>query len=124
MTRIDLDLCHLSCCISVIKPSIPVTKSTLFAVSFTAEPARAGNTASGFLKLLAKACKPPEVYGKRNIKRLSNGNLPVGCKSWPCEDVPDVLTAKRIRALPPAPFAAKVLEDHPGLTLAEAKIVA
>ena len=86
--------------------------------------AKAGNTASGFLKLLAKVCKPPEVYGKRNIKRFANGQLPVGCKSWPCDDVPDVPTAKRIRAPPLSPFAAKVLEDHPGLTTAEAKIVA
>ena len=47
----------------------------------------------------------------------------MGCKSWPCDDVPDVPTAKRIRGPPISPFAAKVLEDHPGLTTAEAKIV-
>ena len=62
--------------------------------------------------------------GLRNIKRLSSGLLPVGCKSWPCDDVPDVQTAKRIRGPPLSPFVAKVLEDHPGLTTAEAKIVA
>ena len=86
--------------------------------------AKAGNSASGFIKLLAKSCKPPGIYGKRNIKRLSCGQLPVGCKTCPCDDVPDVPTAKRIRAPPLSPFAAKVLEDHPGLTTAEAKIVA
>jgi hypothetical protein len=86
--------------------------------------AKAGNSASGFIKLLAKQCKPPGIYGLRNIKRLSSGLLPVGCKSWPCDDVPDVQTAKRIRGPPLSPFVAKVLEDHPGLTTAEAKIVA
>ena len=81
--------------------------------------AKAGNSASGFIKLLAKQCKPPGTYGIRNIKRLSCGLLPVGC-----DDVPDVQTAKRIRGPPLSSFVTKVLEDHPGLTTAEAKIVA
>ena len=86
--------------------------------------ARAGNSASGFIKLLAKTCKPPEAYGKRNVKRLSEGRLPYGCKSWPCDDVTDAPTVKRIRSQPLSAFAATVLEDHPGLSTEEAKVEA
>ena len=85
---------------------------------------KVGKSASGFIKLLAKPCKPPGTYGIRNIKRLSNGLLPVGCKTWPCDEVPDAQVAKRIRGPPLSSFVSQVLEDHPGLTTAEAKIVA
>ena len=86
--------------------------------------ARAGSTATGFLKLLAKPCTLPGTYGKDNIKRLSEGRLPRGVKCWPIDTVTDLPTAKRIKAEPLSEFAAKVYEDHPGLTLAEAKVVA
>ena len=57
-------------------------------------------------------------------KRLSEGRLPRGVKSWPIDTFTDMPTAKRIKAEPLSEFAAKVYEDHPGLTLAEAKVVA
>ena len=86
--------------------------------------ARAGTFAAGFLKLLAKPCTFPGSYGKDNMKRLSEGRLPRGVPFWPIETVSDLPTAKRRRAAPLSDFAAQVLEDHPGLTITEAKVVA
>ena len=57
-------------------------------------------------------------------KRLAEGRLPRGIKTWPCDDIADVQAAKRVRAQPLSDFETKVLEDHPGLTTAEAKVVA
>ena len=86
--------------------------------------AKAGNTASGFIKLLAVSCRPAQTYGKDNIKRLAEGKLPRGVKSWPCDDITDMQTSKRIRKEPLSAFARQVLSDLPGLSVAEAKAVA
>jgi hypothetical protein len=86
--------------------------------------ARVGKSAAGFLRLLAKPCTCPGDYGKDNKKRLVEGRLPRGVKTWPCDDIVDVQTAKRVRAKPLSDFETKVLEDHPGLTTVEAKVVA
>ena len=86
--------------------------------------AKAGNTASGFIKLLAVPCRPAQTYGKDNIKRLAEGKLPRGVKSWPCDDISDMQTSKRIKKEPLSDFARQVLSDHPGLSTAEAKVVA
>ena len=85
--------------------------------------AKAGNTAAGFIKLLGVPCRPPQTYGKDNIKRLAAGRLPRGAKSWPCDDITDVQTNKRIRREPLSDFALQVLSDHPGLSESEAKVV-
>ena len=69
-------------------------------------------------------CHPPQTYGKDNIKRLAEGKLPRGTKSWPCDDITDMQTNKRIRKEPLSAFASQVLSDHPGLSVAEAKVVA
>ena len=86
--------------------------------------ARVGKSAAGFLRLLAKPCTCPGDYGKDNKKRLVEGRLPRGVKTWPCDDIVDVQTAKRVRAQPLSDFATQVTEDHPGLSTAEAKVVA
>ena len=86
--------------------------------------ARAGSTAAGFLKLLAKPCTFPGSYGKDNIKRLSEGRLPRGLKCWPIDTETDLPTAKRRRAKPMSDFAAQILHDHPGLSTSEAKVIA
>ena len=86
--------------------------------------AKAGNTAAGFIKLLAVPCSAPQIYGKDNIKRLAEGRIPRGTKSWPCDDITDVQTNKRIRKEPLSDFATQVLRDHPGLSESEAKVVA
>ena len=86
--------------------------------------AKDGNTAAGFIKLLAVPCRAPQTYGKDNIKRLAEGRLPRGAKSWPCDDIADVQTNKRIRKEPLSDFATQVLRDHPGLSESEAKVVA
>ena len=87
--------------------------------------ARVGKSAAGFLRLLAKPCTYPGDYGKDNKKRLVEGRLPRGIKTWPCDDIADVQTAKRVRAQPLSDFETQVLEDHPpGLTTVEAKVVA
>ena len=49
---------------------------------------------------------------------------PRGCTDWPCDLITDVQTSKRIRAEPLSDFEAQVLEDHPGLSKVEAKVVA
>ena len=82
----------------------------------------AGNIAVGFLKLIAKHCKPPGQVGIDNPKRLAVGRLPRGVPVWPCEAITDAPTVKRIRAQPLSAFATQVLEDHPGLSVAEAKV--
>ena len=86
--------------------------------------ARAGTSAAGFLKLLAKPCTFPGSYGKDNMKRLAEGRLPRGVACWPIETVSDLPTAKRRRAAPLSDFAAQVLKGHPGLSVAAAKVVA
>ena len=43
---------------------------------------------------------------------------------WPCDDITDAPTVNRVRAQPISDFAAQVIEDHPGLSVAEAKVVA
>ena len=86
--------------------------------------ARVGKSAAGFLRLLAKPCTCPGDYGKDNKKRLVEGRLPRGVKTWPCDDITDAPTVKRVRAQPLSDFAAQVIEDHPGLSIAEAKVVA
>ena len=78
----------------------------------------------GFIKLLAVPCRAPQTYGKDNIKRLAEGRLPRGTKSWPCDDISDVQTNKRIRKEPLSDFATQVLREHPGLSVSEAKVVA
>ena len=59
--------------------------------------AKAGNTAAGFIKLLAAPCRAPQTHGKDNVKRLAEGRLPRGTKSWHCDDITDVQTNKHIR---------------------------
>jgi len=86
--------------------------------------AKAGNTAAGFIKLLAVPCRAPQSNGKDNIKRLAAGKLPRGAKSWPCDDITDVQTNKRFRRELLSAFALQVLSDHPGLSESEAKVVA
>ena len=61
-------------------------------------------------------------YGKDNKKRLVQGRLPRGVKTWPCDDITDAPTVKRVRAQPLSDFVPQV--DHPGLSIAEAKVVA
>ena len=74
--------------------------------------------------MLAVPCRPAQTDGKDNIKRLAEGKLPRGTKSWPCDDITDMQTNKRIRKEPLSAFASQVLSDHPGLSVAEAKVVA
>ena len=76
------------------------------------------------MKLLAVPCRAPQTYGKDNIKRLAEGRLPCAAKLWPCDDIADVQTNKRIRKEPLSDFATQVLRDHPGLSESEAKLVA
>ncbi len=85
---------------------------------------RVGKSAAGFFRLRAEPCTCPGDYGKDNKKRLVEGRLPRGVKTWPCDDIVDVQTAKRVRAKPLSDFETKVLEDHPGLTTVEAKVIA
>ena len=56
------------------------------------------------------------------MKRLANGRMPRGCNTLPSDDIMDVQTDKRIRSQPLSPFAAQILQDHPGLSPAEAKV--
>ena len=71
--------------------------------------AKAGNPAAGFIKLLAVPCRAPQTYGKDNIKRLAEGRLPRGTKSWPCDDISDVQTKKRIREEPLSDVATQII---------------
>ncbi len=86
--------------------------------------AKAGNTAAGFIKLLAVPCRAPQTWGKDYTKRLAEGRLPRGAESWPFDNIADVQTNKRIRREPLSDFATQVLRDHPGLSESEAKVVA
>ena len=116
-------LLRLSCCELAIVAYIPAIISTPFVGLFIVG-AKAGKSAAGFIKLLAVPCRPPQSYGKENIKRLAAGKLPRGAKSWPCDDISDVQTNKRIKRAPLSDFASQVLSDHPGLSDSEAKVVA
>ena len=50
--------------------------------------------------------------------------MPRGVSSWLWNEFTDVPTAKQVRSQPASTFAAQVMEDHAGLSVAQAKVVA
>ncbi len=60
------------------------------------------------------------------MKRLRLGKLPRSVKHWPCDQFldhdNDVIAS--IQSAPLSDFERQVLSDHPGLSVAEAKVIA
>ena len=55
---------------------------------------------------------------------VTQGRLPRGTKSWPCDDISDVQTNKRFLKKALSDFATQVLRGDLGFSVSEAKVVA